>query len=111
MTKTEVTNILRSTYMDKVKERLESIGEVILQTGNNEFTIPCVDIEGNDRYVQVVVKVPKGSRDGEEFDGYIAAEDYKAECEARAITKAEKEERKAKKIERDKAKRAKKGTE
>ena len=55
---------------------------------------------GNEHYVVVTVKIPTGSRDGDAYDGYAAAQDYAMKCEERKAKAAEKErkaaERKAK---------------
>ena len=71
-------------------------------TGSNEICFPCVDDEGNEKFIQLIIKIPKGSRDGEVFDGYSLAEDFKMKQELNEQKKKEKEEKKKKKIERDK---------
>lgn len=93
---------LRETYLEVLMDFFEKKGEEILRTGTNEFCFPCVDSEQNDKFIQVVVKVPTGSRDGEPFDGYSLAEDFQMKQETKAAKKKEDSERKAKKIERDK---------
>lgn len=93
---------LRNVYLEQVKQYFESVGEEILITGTNEICIPCLDEQSNEKFIQIVVKVPKGSRDGEAFDGYGLAEDFKIKQELKAIKKKEDAEKKAKKIERDK---------
>lgn len=104
----KLDDALRKMWVEKVVEWLESLEEEAIQYKANEICIPVLDEEGNERYVQFVVKVPKGSRDGEEFDGYSMREEYEIklkEKEAKAKADAEK---KAKKIERDKKLREKK---
>lgn len=94
---------LKSRYMSGIIEHLENCGEEVLRTASNEVAIPCVDDDGNDEWLVLTFKVPTGSRDGEPYDGYSVAEDYKI----KQRNKAEKAEKaaaaKAKKIERDKA--------
>ena len=55
---------LRVSYMNRIRDFLVNAGEEVLQTGTNEFALPCVDSEGNDEFVVLTVKVPTGSRDG-----------------------------------------------
>ena len=91
---------LRNHYMKEVRNLLESMKEEVLVTGSNEFAIPCVDEDGNDQFLVLTFKIPKGSRDGEAYDGYSVAEEYamkqkkKAEKEKEKKAKAEKEKKK-----------------
>lgn len=95
---------LRAKYMELVKCYLaDEYDEEILVTGSNEFCIPCVDDEGNDEFLVVTFKVPTGSRDGDAYDGYAMAEDYRMKCEAKAEKAKESAKKKAEKIARDKA--------
>ncbi len=94
---------LRAKYMELVKCYLaDEYDEEILVTGSNEFCIPCVDDEGNDEFLVVTFKVPTGSRDGDAYDGYAMAEDYRMKCEAKAEKAKESAKKKAEKIARDK---------
>lgn len=92
---------IRNKYMEMVANFLRDNGEEVLATGSNEFALPCVDAEGNDEYIVMTFKVPKGSRDGEPYDGYSMAEDYKMRLEAKAAKVAENAKKKAEKIKRD----------
>ena len=100
---------LRETYLAIVGEALADKGEEVLRVGSNELALPCVDEEGNDKYIVVTIKVPTGSRDGEAYDGYSMAEDWDIKCKNKAEAAKKKAEEKAKKIEKDKKKREKKG--
>ena len=104
----KLDDTLRKVWVEKVAEWLESIGEEVIQYKANEICIPVLDAEGNERYVQFVVKVPKGSRDGEEFDGYSMREEYEIKLKEKAEKEKKAAEAKAKKIERDKKLREKK---
>ena len=68
---------LRNRYLEVLKTFFNESGEEVLITGTNEICLPCVDSEQNDKFIQIVVKVPTGSRDGDAFDGYSLAEDFK----------------------------------
>ena len=43
----------------------------------------------------MTIKIPTGSRDGDAYDGYAAAEDYAMKCEAKRAKQAEKERKSA----------------
>ena len=100
--RTILDNQLRKRYLEMLKEFFNNRNEEVLITGTNELCFPCVDDEGNEKFIQLVIKIPKGSRDGEVFDGYSLAEDFKMKQELNEQKKKEKEEKKKKKIERDK---------
>lgn len=101
--KREIDNALRSQYISAVSEFLASRGEEVLVTGSNEIALPCVDSEGNDKFIVLTFKVPTGSRDGEPYDGYAMAEDYKIHVEQKAEEARLAAEKKAKKEAKDKA--------
>ena len=94
---------LRNRYIALVSEFLRAQGEEVLTTGSNEIALPCVDAEGNDEFLVLTFKVPTGSRDGEAYDGYSVAEDFKMKSEAKAEKAKATAEAKAKKIAKDKA--------
>ena len=87
---------LRDKYLTTLCEALEKCGEEVLRTGSNEIALPCVDEQGNDKFVVLTVKVPTGSRDGDAYDGYSMAEDYAIKCKNKAEANAKKEAEKAK---------------
>lgn len=98
----KLDNDLREKYLKKVMELFSNEGEEVLQTNSNECAFPCVDAENNDKWIQIVVKVPTGSRDENGFDGYGVAESYRISVREKEEKRKEEEEKKAKKIERDK---------
>ena len=91
---------IRAEWVDFLTEAVQRRGDEILLTASNEFAVPVVDHDGNEHYVVITVKIPTGSRDGDAYDGYAAAQDYAMKCEERKAKAAEKErkaaERKAK---------------
>jgi hypothetical protein len=107
-TKKQLHEELRADYLAKLVEYLTEKGEEVLQTGSQEVAIPCLDSEGNDEYIVITIKVPTGSRDGDAYDGYAMAEEYRIKLanakEREEKAKAEKE----RKIARDKAMREQK---
>ena len=96
---------LRSAYLDRIVEYLTQAGEEVLQVASNEIAIPCLDSDGNDEYVTIVVKVPTGGKDGEGYDAYGLADEYKRKQVEKAEKAKEQAKKKAEKIARDKAER------
>lgn len=92
---------IKVRFLDGVAEHLSNVGEEVLRVGSNEIALPVLDEDGNEKWLVVTFKVPTGSRDGDVYDGYSMAEDYKMKLEE----KAEKEKVKAEKAAKDKAKR------
>ena len=98
---------IRNRYMKAVSDFLTANGEEVLRVKSNEIALPCVDSEGNDEFIVLTFKVPTGSRDdGEAYDGYALAQEYTAKCADKAEKAKAAAEKKARKIERDKAQRA-----
>lgn len=92
MSKKTTNDALRNQYVEAVMKMLADAGEDVLRVGSNEIAIPVVDAEGEDNYVVFVVKVPIGSRDGDAYDAYGLAQEYKM----KQAEKKEKAERAAK---------------
>ena len=101
--KITLDNAIRAKYMELVKGCLEANGEQVLLVGSNEFALPCVDDEGNDKYLVLTFKVPTGARGGEPYNGFEEAEDYAAHLKAKKKKKKIAAEKKAKKIAADQA--------
>ena len=93
---------LRKSYMDKITAFLADQGEEVLVTGSNEIALPCGDSEGNDECIVLTFKVPTGSRDGDPYDGYSIAEDFKMKSAEKAEKAKIAAEKKAKKIAQNK---------
>ena len=93
---------LREKFLEIVGEILKEKDEEVLRTGSNEIAVPCLDEEGNEKFVVLTIKVPTGSRDGDAYDGYAMAEEFEIKQKLKAEKAKETAEKKAKKIERDK---------
>ena len=91
----QVREAIKSEWLDFLTEAVQRRGDETLQTASNEFAVPVVDGEGGEHYVVITIKIPTGSRDGEAYDGYAAAEDYTMKCNAKAAKQAEKERKAA----------------
>ena len=100
--KKQLHEAIRAKYMGVIIDYLKAQDEEVLVTGSQEIALPCVDEEGNDEFIVITFKVPTGSRDGDAYDGYSVAEDYRM----REAEKAEKAkvaaEKKARQIAKDK---------
>ena len=92
---------VRESIMEKVKELFDKMDYDVLRTGSQELCLPIIGEDNEEGYLVITFKVPKGSRDGDIYDGYVMAEDYKMRCEAKAEKKKEADKRKAAKIKRD----------
>ena len=111
MNKTQLETLLRVDYLNSIQELLSKQYETdVLPVSPNELAIPCVDAEGNEKWIVVKVSVPRGTRNGEggyvPYDGYANAKIYKMECENDAQEKAEKQAMKEKEKENKKKKKA-----
>lgn len=104
-TQTALDNELRAVYIEKVAELFKADGEEVLRTGSSEVAFPVVDADGNEKFIVVSVKVPKGERkDGYvPYDGYSVAEEYAIKLREQADKKAKADEAKRKKIAQDEA--------
>ena len=80
---------VRAEYLKRIKDYFTEAGEEVLLIKSGTYAIPVVDSNNTDGWVTITVTIPKGSRDGEPFDGYEVAEDF-------AFEQAEKEKKKAK---------------
>ena len=99
--KKSLHDALRAKYIERVSKFLADAGEEVLVTGSNEIALPCVDSEGNDEFIVITFKVPTGSRDGDAYDGYSMAEDFKIKSAEKAEKARIAAEKKAKKIAQD----------
>ena len=101
--KTILDNAIREKFMGAVKDFLEKSGEEVLVTGSNEIALPCVDKEGNEKFIVLTFKVPTGARGDAPYNGYEEAEDYAAHVKAKEEKAKVAAEKKARKIAADQA--------
>lgn len=101
MSKKTTIDELRAKWTELVEAWVNDLGEEALRTGTNEVCIPVVDGENEEQYVVFTIKVPTGSRDGEPYDGYAMALDYKMKQDAKKLKAERAAEEKARKIARD----------
>lgn len=98
---------IRQRLMRDTKTLFEGLDFEVLTTGTQELCVPIVDEEGEEGYIVLTFKIPKGDRDGNPYDGYAVAEDFTMKQKAKAEKAKAQAEAKAKKIALDKAKREK----
>lgn len=100
---------IKNRFLEGVSEHLTNCGEDVLRVGSNEIAIPVVDEDNNEKWLVLTFKVPTGSRDGEEYDGYGMEETYKLKLKEKEEKKAKAEADKAKKIAKQQKAKEKKG--
>ena len=101
--KLATANSIRAKYMDIFMDFARGNEEDIGMISSNVFNFPVVTDDGEEAWVEISVKVPKGTKD-EEYDGYSRREQYE-------ITQKEKADKKAKREAESKAKKEKKKVE
>lgn len=94
-------NSVRNSYISLVSELLTNHGDEVLVTGSQELAIPIVNSEGDEGYMVLTFKIPKGSRDGDPYDGHAEAESYALHVAEKAAKAKEAAEKKAAKIAKD----------
>lgn len=113
MTKAQLETKLRNQFLTFVTEQVQTNFDTdVLAVSASELAIPCLDEEGNEKFVLIKVSIPRGTRNGQggydPYDGYAVAEDYAQDCVEKAQKKADAEAKKQKKIAADEKKRAEK---
>ena len=99
---------LRKKYLGLIRGFLKSIDEDVYEVKSNEVAFPVVDANEDEKAIVITVKVPTGADKGREpYDVYAEAENYEHELKEKEEKKKKREEEKAKKIAKDKERRAK----
>lgn len=99
---------VKAVYVADLAAYFDGKGEEVLQVKSNELAIPVVDAEGNEDFIVLTVKIPTGANKGTEpYDGYAMAEEYQLKQAEKAAKAEEAAKKKAAKIARDEARRAK----
>ena len=102
-TQKSLNDELRAMYLERVHACFSQEDEVLV-VGTNELAIPVVDTDGNEKWIVVSVKVPTGTREGDAYDGYAMAEDYRMRQENKKAKAAERERKTAERQAKTKAK-------
>lgn len=103
--KTTLANTVRANTAATLADFFRNAGEDVGMIASNTLNFPIV-VDGEEGWVEVVVKVPKGTKD-EEYDGYGRRTQYAMDCEEKAAKKAKAAEEKAAKVAKKQAKKEK----
>lgn len=107
LTKGQITDRAREKYINMISEFLSENGEEVLRVGKNAISFPIVLEGGEERFIKLVVSVPRGSRlEGDEYNAFAEAEDYDIHCKEKAEKQADAEKRRKEEAERRAAKQA-----
>jgi hypothetical protein len=77
---TTVNRNLRDKYIVTICNYLQSLEEKPVAVGSSTIAIPVVDENGDDKWVEISVKIPKGTKD-EPYDGYEREKSYILHCD------------------------------
>lgn len=103
--KTANANKFRARAIEAIMAYFAEANEDCGMIASNSFNFPIVAEDGEEGWIEVIVKIPK------EDDGYEKREEYEMKTKERVEKKKAQAEAKAKKIERDrKAREEKKKT-
>ncbi len=111
VTETVANNKVRENMVNATASAFSAAGLEVLRTASNKIAIPSVNENGTEVYVVLTISVPKGSRDGDPYDGHAEAEDYAFRQSEKVRIAAERKAEKEKKIAADQAKRDKEAAE
>lgn len=104
----KANEIARETYLNEIMDYFRDHDEV-LRVKSNEIAIPFVDVNDEEKFIVVTVKVPTGADKGREpYDGYAEAENYEHDLAEKKLKAEKKAKEKAEKIRKDKEIREKK---
>lgn len=99
--KTANANKLRAKVIKAIMAYFVEANEDCGMIASNSFNFPVVAADGEEGWIEIVVKIPK------EDEGYEKREEYEMKTKERAEKKKAQAEAKAKKIAKDKARREK----
>ena len=94
-------NSVRNSYISLISDVLKAQGDHVLVTGSQELAIPIVNADGDEGFMVLTFKIPKGSRDGDPYDGYLAEKSYALNVAKKEAKAKEAAEKKAAKIAKD----------
>lgn len=67
---------IRNKAIGEISAIYSARGDDVQRIKSNAFAVPQVTDEGVEYWLEVTVKIPRGSRDGMEYDGYELASEY-----------------------------------
>lgn len=90
---TKNANTIRTNFVQKLYNLFVTQEEDCGMITSGSFNFPVVAEDGEEGWVEIVVKVPKGTKT-DEYDGYELREDYLVKLQ-NAAERAEKQRKKA----------------
>ena len=99
-------DVMRAKVLAVIINLFDEMGEDLGVISSGALNFPVVADDGEEGWVEVHVKIPKGTKD-EDYDGYGRRKDYQILVAERAEKAKAKADAKAKKMARDKARREK----
>lgn len=76
MLKTDKQAEIRNKAIAEISAIYQNRGDDVQRIKSNAFAVPQVADEGTEYWLEVTVKIPRGGRDGVEYDGYELASEY-----------------------------------
>lgn len=73
----KLKNEFRKNWRNLLAKQISELGEDVLIIGSNKICFPTVLENGEETYLVIEVKIPRGSRNGDEFDPYTLEREYK----------------------------------
>lgn len=89
LTENKANDKARLSFTEALMTVFSASEQNVLRVASNKLAIPFVNELGSQKWYVVTITVPKGTRDGDPYDGVAEAEDY-------AFRLAEKEKAKEK---------------
>ena len=108
MGKNDAWNKLKNEHLQRLMDYLSKVNEDVYQVASNKLVYPVVNDDGDEAFFTITLAKPSGSRDGEPYDGYAEAENYRIETAAKQKKAEKARAEKEAKIARDKLLREKK---
>lgn len=75
LTTKKANDLTRNHWITQILESLKD--QDIQQIATNKVAFPTLNEKGEEIFVEITVSIPKGSRDGSEYDFYSMAEEFK----------------------------------
>lgn len=84
---------LREKNLVLISQLLTNSGEEVLRVDSTKIAYPATDEEGNELFIEIAVKIPKGTKESDGgysgYDGYALAAEYAEDVANKEKKKAE----------------------
>lgn len=92
----------RNEVVALIIEALKSADYEVLQVASASYAVPIVE-DGEEGALRIKIEIPKGARDGEGYDPFEVAQDYKFHQDEKRIKEQKRAEEKARKLAKKKS--------